>query len=61
MMRNLQFDKTVASIKNGYDFREHILKVLLSSDYSFLCIFNNYKESDSCLNENNCQKKNLIS
>jgi hypothetical protein len=61
MMRNLQFDKTVASIKNGYYFREHILKELLSSDYSFLFIFNNYKESDSCLNENNCQKKNLIS
>ena len=60
MMRNLQFDKTVASIKNGYDFREHILKELLSSDYFFLFIFNNYKESDSCLNENNCQKKNLI-
>ena len=61
MMRNLQFDKTVASIKNGYDFREHILKELLSSDYFILCICNNYKESDSCLNKNNCQKKNLIS
>ena len=61
MMRNLQFDKTVASIKNGYDFREHILKELLSSDYSLLFIFNNYKESDICLNGNNCQKKNLIS
>ena len=57
----IQFDKTVASIKNGYDFREHILKVLLSSDYSFLCKFNNYKESDSYLNENNCQTKNVIS
>jgi hypothetical protein len=38
-------------IKNGYDFREHILKELLSSDYSFLFISNNYKESDICLNE----------
>jgi hypothetical protein len=57
----IQFDKTVASIQNGYDFREHILKILLSSDYSFLWIFNNYKEIDSYLNENNCQTKNVIS
>ncbi len=38
-------------IKNGNDFREHILKELLEADYSFLLISNNYKKSDICLNE----------
>ncbi|MFT5892978.1 MAG: hypothetical protein ACI9Y7_003097 [Dokdonia sp.] len=38
-------------IKTGVDFREHIKSNLLSSDYSFLFISNNYKESDICLNE----------
>lgn len=38
-------------IKTGNDFRNHILNELLSADYSFLLISNNYKESDICLNE----------
>lgn len=38
-------------IKNGNDFRQHILNELQSSDYSFLLISNNYKKSDICLNE----------
>lgn len=38
-------------ISNGNDFRQHILKELHGSDYSFLLISNNYKKSDICLNE----------
>ncbi len=38
-------------IKTGNDFREHIKSNLLASDYSFLFISNNYKESDICMNE----------
>ncbi|MCH2488714.1 MAG: toll/interleukin-1 receptor domain-containing protein [Flavobacteriales bacterium] len=38
-------------IKTGNDFRNHILSELLTSDYSFLLISNNYKKSDICLNE----------
>jgi hypothetical protein len=38
-------------IKTGLDFREHIKSKLLNSDFSFLLISNNYKNSDICLNE----------
>lgn len=38
-------------ITTGLDFREHIKSRLLESDYSFLLISNEYKESDICLNE----------
>ncbi|WP_053002215.1 toll/interleukin-1 receptor domain-containing protein [Kordia jejudonensis] len=38
-------------ITTGLDFREHIKETLLKSDYSFLFISNEYKESDICLNE----------
>ncbi len=39
------------NIKNGEDIREHIKKNILTSDYSFLMISDNYKRSEICLNE----------
>ncbi len=38
-------------IKNGDDIREHIKKNLQKTDFSFLMISKNYKESEICLNE----------
>jgi len=38
-------------IRTGKDFRSHFKQNLISSDYSFLFISNNYKRSDICLNE----------
>ena len=38
-------------IKTGEDFREHVKKKLLKSDYSFIFISNDYKKSEICLNE----------
>lgn len=39
------------NIKNGEDIREHIKKNILTSNYSFLMISDNYKRSEICLNE----------
>lgn len=38
-------------IKNGEDIRNHIHSNIKDSDYSFLLISKNYKESEICLNE----------
>lgn len=38
-------------IKNGEDIRNHIKDNILSADFSFLLISDNYKNSDICLNE----------
>lgn len=38
-------------IKTGEDFRDHIKTNLKISDYSFLMISDNYKNSEVCLNE----------
>jgi hypothetical protein len=38
-------------IKNGEDIRNHIRDNIQSSDFSFLMISKNYKESEICLNE----------
>ena len=38
-------------IKNGNDIRVHIRNNIQASDYSFLMISNNYKQSEICLNE----------
>lgn len=38
-------------IKNGEDIRNHIKDNILSADFSFLLISDNYKESEICLNE----------
>ena len=39
------------AIRNGDDIRLHIHENILSADYSFLLISNNYKASEICLNE----------
>ena len=39
------------AIRNGDDIRLHIHENILSADYSFLVISNNYKASEICLNE----------
>lgn len=39
------------NIKNGNDIRKHIKDNILSSDFSFLLISDNYKKSEICLNE----------
>ena len=39
------------NIKNGEDIRNHIKANILSSDFSFLLISDNYKKSEICLNE----------
>ena len=39
------------NIKNGDDIRKHIKENILSADFSFLLISENYKKSDICLNE----------
>ena len=39
------------NIKNGEDIRKHIRENVLSSDFSFLLISENYKKSEICLNE----------
>lgn len=39
------------AIRNGNDIRLHIHENILSADYSFLLISNNYKASEICLNE----------
>lgn len=38
-------------IKNGEDIRKHIKDNILSADFSFLLISDNYKKSEICLNE----------
>jgi len=38
-------------IKNGEDIRNHIKRNILSADFSFLLISDNYKKSEICLNE----------
>lgn len=38
-------------IKNGEDIRNHIKDNILSADFSFLLISDNYKNSEICLNE----------
>lgn len=38
-------------IKNGEDIRNHIKDNILSADFSFLLISDNYKKSEICLNE----------
>ncbi len=38
-------------IKTGEDFRNHIRKNLLTANFSFLMISENYKRSEVCLNE----------
>ena len=39
------------NIKNGDDIRKHIKENILSADFSFLLISDNYKKSEICLNE----------
>lgn len=39
------------NIKNGDDIRKHIKENILSADFSFLLISENYKKSEICLNE----------
>lgn len=39
------------NIKNGDDIRMHIKENILSADFSFLLISENYKNSEICLNE----------
>lgn len=39
------------NIKNGDDIRNHIKDNILSADFSFLLISDNYKKSEICLNE----------
>ena len=39
------------NIKNGEDIRNHIRNTILTSDFSFLLISENYKKSEICLNE----------
>lgn len=39
------------NIKNGEDIRQHIKDNILSADFSFLLISENYKNSEICLNE----------
>jgi hypothetical protein len=39
------------NIKNGDDIRKHIKENILSADFSFLLISENYKSSEICLNE----------
>lgn len=39
------------NIRNGEGIREHIKKNILTSEYSFLLISDNYKRSEICLNE----------
>lgn len=38
-------------IRNGEDIRKHIKENLMSADFSFLLISENYKKSEICLNE----------
>jgi len=38
-------------IRTGDDFREHIKSKLKQSDYSFIMISNNYRQSEVCINE----------
>ena len=39
------------TMKNGEDIRQHIKTNILTADYSFLMISQNYKTSEICLNE----------
>ena len=39
------------NIKNGEDIRKHIRENILTSDFSFVLISDNYKKSEICLNE----------
>lgn len=39
------------NIKNGDEIRKHIKDNILSADFSFLLISENYKKSEICLNE----------
>jgi len=39
------------AIRNGEDIRKHIQGNIRTADFSLLLIFNNYKESEICINE----------